>query len=62
VNQSAKTLGISDEPATPLQGTSEGNSITANDAAAPLVRPTPKSDPLGPIKAMTEEERIALFT
>ena len=57
-----QALQTTDIPSTLPQEAAERNAVPANGAPAPLARPLPASDPLGVIKAMSEEEKIALFT
>jgi hypothetical protein len=42
--------------------TTASDPIIDNGAPAAVARPAPASDPLAAIKALTEEEKIALFT
>ena len=68
----AQALTISGEHPTPPEDAAEHNAAEHNVAEhdvkitigspVPVARPVPAIDPLGAIKAMSEEERIALFT
>jgi hypothetical protein len=60
--QSSQALHTSGKPSTSSQEAAERNATPANGTPAPLSPPLPASDPLGVIKAMSEEEKIALFT
>ena len=63
----AQALTISDGDLTPPTDDAECSSIS-HDVKIAIVTPAPPtqivpaSDPLGAIKAMSEEEKIALFT
>ncbi len=48
-------------PALPQDATKHGAANT-NEALTPFAQPVPANDPLGAVKAMSEEEKIALFT
>ena len=63
----AQALTILDDHPTPPKDDVECSSILHDVKIAivtptPPTRPVPASDPLGAIKAMSEEEKIALFT
>jgi len=58
---SISLLGRSVEPADPAPATPPPFATDAR-AAAEEARPLPASDPLAPLKAMSEVERLALFT
>ena len=63
----AQALTISGDHPTPPKDEAECSSIEHDVKIAivtptPLARPVPPRDPLGTIKAMSEEEKIALFT
>ena len=58
----AQALHSVEKQSTPPQDTTEPSATITNSASAPLARPLPAGDPLASIKAMTEEEKIALFT
>jgi hypothetical protein len=49
-------------PEIAAKDTAARDPMIGNDAPASLARPVPASDPLAAIKALTEEEKIALFT
>ena len=63
----AQAHTISGEHPTPPEDAAERNAAEhdvkiAIGSPVPVARPVPAIDPLGAIKAMSEEERIALFT